>query len=156
MIRVLLTAGVLILLIFNFSCSNRHVEIPIEQILFDGDKTQGYIGNFIIIRDSADFNKYSQIFSEHCDSLKLPNIDLSKNSIIGKTIVIDNVCHLLDSETRYYKTKKNLFIYEIEIIHAGIRDNRYLIWSYSIIPKLSSNDSVQFRIEYSRDWFYID
>ena len=59
MTKLILLVG----LVFLYSCNTKLEELPCERLRFDGDKTQGYIGRDVIIRDSIDFIKYSKIFS---------------------------------------------------------------------------------------------
>lgn len=146
----------LLSLLLQFGCNNDFQELPCVDLRFDGDKTQHYVGKDVIIKDTSDYIKYSEIFNNQCDSLRLPYVDLNKYSIIGKTIIIDDIGHLLDSKSRLYKNDNNIYTYEIKITHAGFSNNRYLIWKYSMIPKLFPDDSIKVEVVYTRDWFYVD
>lgn len=140
-----------------YSCVSSDLEeIPCEELRFAGNDTESYVGMKVIIRDTSDYIKYGKTFYEQFDSLIMSSIVLSENSIIGKTIVLDDIGDLLDAKARLFKVSENNYVYQIEITHTGFRNNEYMTWCYSKTPKFALNDSIRIDIVYNRKWLFFD
>lgn len=137
--------------------SDEQIDISNECVFHDNILSTCFYGTIgseydeIVFRDNESFQKFGnnvRIYpiNSNCNTAKLPTIDFSRYSLLSKRIY-GSGCSATYQRRVLKDTENKMIIYEIAVEYKGACDMLLGSRNWAIIPVVSDNYMVEFRLK---------
>lgn len=150
--KKLLLYSFILILILIFGClhqndkiNNKTNNLKIKNINFNCIK---HLGDSVIINSVAEYKKFFTNLkkqSQQCKNYKLPSIDFSKYTLVGKSVTVGGCS--ADIERNIYKDETNkTIVYSIKAEGKGPCNTAFVSTQWALI-QIPSNYHVEFEVK---------